>query len=554
MGNSGGKGIGLEELIGDSKDYKVPGFEEIDVSYYDLIEKQLAFAKLASIFNAKSEGIARHFDIVKLPEEIEARIDEIAEKYKGMNVIVRSNSLREDSNLSFAGRYDSFVVEDATKEKLMEAVLKVYASIHSEKAQKYWEEHGITGDKMGIIIQEFIEPDFSGVMYTSNPTYPYDLTVEFTEGRFNVDENKENYIIDFDKKNMERVFESENYDRNYDQTRPFDVDKLARTGKRLEKKFGPSDIEFIIKEGKFYLVQKRKITDLEYTEEVEIPEYEESQFVGSTKITRGKGKVTLPAVKDRGIEEVSEGISMYPDKVHKQINGYFEYLKKMDERFSIGYILVLPHFNEQQASFGRNSSTIKYKTDTDSLTPHKKAVITTNISPKSSHIMTIARERGIKYAGFIDESIFKKIYTGDVLSIYFKGREALVYKERSEMEGKRALPSGIPISINEKEGGYPYYEIEWWGNYRKVDEDILLFLNSNTDMKWKFECHEEVMGGEFIDENGRGIMLRQIGCYGKSYEWSLHPTFEQPMFAKKSLPEKELKEIIRKYNKFISEI
>ena len=44
--------------------------------------------------------------------------------------------------------------------------------------------------------------------------------------------------------------------------------------------------------------------------------------------------------------------------------------------------------------------------------------------------MTVAREKGIVYAGFMnDPYLFEDVSSGDMLSIYFKGRKAIVFEE-----------------------------------------------------------------------------------------------------------------------------
>ena len=202
---SGGKSRGLEELITSSDlGYFVPEYESVRMEYFESILRQHLVSRLTSLLTNSQ------FTVTKLPEQFNAVLKILADKYKRRQVMVRSNSYLEDGDHSFAGIYDSFLVDEVNEANLHEAFIQVYSSTFSEKAKKYREQHGLSEDKMSIIVQEFIEPDQSGVMYTSNPTYPDDLSIEFTNGRNTVVEGTGNsFIIDYDKATSKRTFESE---------------------------------------------------------------------------------------------------------------------------------------------------------------------------------------------------------------------------------------------------------------------------------------------------------------------------------------------------------
>lgn len=317
MATKGGKAKGLEELLKHSElGYIVPPYKEISPDFFDYVSKQME----------ADETLLFSSELAKI-------IENIAEEFSNQQVIVRSNSLKEDSRHSFAGRYDSIKVEHATFETLSGAIVKVYRSFYSELAQDYRKEHNIKDDMMGIIVQKFMPCDWAGVMYTSNPSYPDNLSIEFSEDPEAV-VNGEGLplIVEYDKKTMKEAFVSEIY-----HTAPenfFDHDLLARIGVELERLLGPSDIEFLVRNDELYLVQRRDITDLETPIPVTIPHYEPEQFLGKTKVIRGRGKYTLPVFLTNFATLFRDEMVMLalvdPQRHEQEFTNYFEHLIAID--------------------------------------------------------------------------------------------------------------------------------------------------------------------------------------------------------------------------------
>jgi len=379
----GGKADGLVWLVENSDlGYIVPEFEMLDFSFY--------------IDSYKNETFTPSDALLK-------KVDYIVDKFKGQEIIIRSSSKKEDGKNSFSGIYESINIDKVTKKTVLGAIGKVYSSVDSTKAKNYRLEHNIEDDLMGLIIQKYIsEPEFSGVVFTSNPTYPDDMSIEFSKGAGGVvsrnDKSERSYIVDIYKKTGKKVFVSERY-----------LDILGHSGyelignelfnicKAIEDRNMPSDIEFSIKNKKIYLFQKREITDICEIKEVNIPEYAEDKGIGSTNIVRGTGKITLPIVK---MSDFGRFITR-PEMMMLNVNNkeayrvaervFFEKLKLQNEKYPKGYIFLTDEFGDTTSKYaGEVSGT---NTSTDFLTSNKKAVITTNDSSLYSHIMTIARER-----------------------------------------------------------------------------------------------------------------------------------------------------------------
>ncbi len=85
-------------------------------------------------------------------------------------IAVRSSAVGEDSEgASFAGQHLS-VLNVATFSQLISAVTEVVQSALTPSAQSYREKLGVEGaPRMGVVLQELLNSDAAGVMFTRNP-------------------------------------------------------------------------------------------------------------------------------------------------------------------------------------------------------------------------------------------------------------------------------------------------------------------------------------------------------------------------------------------------
>ncbi len=83
---------------------------------------------------------------------------------------VRSSAIGEDSEgASFAGQHVT-VLNVRHKDHVVDAVLKVRESAHTESARAYRRTLGMDeAPRVGVVVQRMVEPDCAGVMFTSNP-------------------------------------------------------------------------------------------------------------------------------------------------------------------------------------------------------------------------------------------------------------------------------------------------------------------------------------------------------------------------------------------------
>lgn len=121
----------------------------------------------------------------QLPEYVQEALVAILDALGKSPLIVRSSSLLEDNfDRSFAGKYDSFFLPNqGTSEEnlaaLMEAIIKVYASVSRPDALIYRNQMGLTDydERMAVLIQRvegqhygrYFFPAMAGVAFSYNP-------------------------------------------------------------------------------------------------------------------------------------------------------------------------------------------------------------------------------------------------------------------------------------------------------------------------------------------------------------------------------------------------
>jgi phosphoenolpyruvate synthase/pyruvate phosphate dikinase len=204
---------------------------------------------------------------------------------------VRSSATAEDTTkFSFAGQADSFLcVRDQTH--VLDAVKRTWLSLYSPRALLYLQSKDVQLNQvnMGVIVQEMILGEVSGVMFTSNvvSNNPAELIIDATwglgESVVTGKVNPDSFIIQ--KQPMEvkerHMGNKALYSAPYPQNRPectllqetplekrdeFSLDdeqliELAQLGIKIEQNFGHSqDIEWTYKDGEFIVLQTRPIT------------------------------------------------------------------------------------------------------------------------------------------------------------------------------------------------------------------------------------------------------------------------------------------------------
>lgn len=98
---------------------------------------------------------------------------------EGKGYCVRSSANLEDSEThSFAGQFLSYL-NLRTTEEIVEAIINVWESVESNHLKAYLSNIGKRQDKlqMAVILQEVVDSQYSGVVFTKNPITGFDETI-----------------------------------------------------------------------------------------------------------------------------------------------------------------------------------------------------------------------------------------------------------------------------------------------------------------------------------------------------------------------------------------
>lgn len=161
---------------------------------------------------------------------------------------VRSSALVEDSaKSSFAGQFKTLI--NVNKENLPLAIQEV-----ATHAYNY-----LKGDlgKFSIIVQEYIEPEFSGITFTRNPNGNREMLVEYHHGR-----GEEIVGGKIKPKHSEFYWNYSNNNQLAHHELP-NLTEAIESFRKIEKYYKfPQDIEWCTKNNTWYFLQARPITTI----------------------------------------------------------------------------------------------------------------------------------------------------------------------------------------------------------------------------------------------------------------------------------------------------
>ena len=227
---AGGKASSLSKMLSDLK-VRVPGGSVITADAFD-----------GGVMKIEAEA------------ELDALIGNISRK---VTYAVRSSAIGEDgADKSFAGQYET--ITDVRADGIKEAVRKVCSSASNERVNEYKNSFGGTGAGIGVVIQEFVKPEFAGVVFTSDVLNGKDeyLTGNYVKG--------EGELLVSGQSNAE-VFRINSIKYAYDGNAEFEryAKTLGRYCQSIRRYYGvPMDIEWAVSSGKVYILQARPITTL----------------------------------------------------------------------------------------------------------------------------------------------------------------------------------------------------------------------------------------------------------------------------------------------------
>ena len=166
---------------------------------------------------------------------------------------VRSSASNEDgADQSFAGVFDSEL--NVTAHSMRQALNSVVASFSSERAASY---DGAEQDQAdaNILVQQMVQADYAGVLFTQDPAAPGMTMVEWVRGC------GEDLVSGRVTPVSLRFGRCTGLPADEDQDQTLNLAPLLALAHRVEATFGcPQDIEWAYAEGRFQILQSRDIT------------------------------------------------------------------------------------------------------------------------------------------------------------------------------------------------------------------------------------------------------------------------------------------------------
>ena len=296
----GGKGANLGELTAANLPVP-PGFVITSEAYRYALDSAVIAQPLAAIFDgalasstaeltALAEQAQRLIRSISLPADLAAAIlDSYHRLGTGSFVAVRSSGTGEDArDISFAGMNATFTNVKGDDD-LLKKVVDCWASLYGPRVISYRFTKSVNEvPAMGVIVQEMIASERSGVMFTADPstgdTERIVIDAAFGQGEVVVSGEVEcdTYVVSkagptlvqvrVGYKNFKLIRGADGNDLHVDLgieegsrrvLNDEEAVELGRLGLAVEAHYGsPQDTEWAIAGGRQYLVQSRPITTL----------------------------------------------------------------------------------------------------------------------------------------------------------------------------------------------------------------------------------------------------------------------------------------------------
>jgi len=212
---------------------------------------------------------------------------------------VRSSASAEDTeDTSFAGKFETFL--RVPRQDVPDRILRCYLSRYDAGVLEYCREKGIDAKQIGmnVIVQEMVDAELSGVVFTANPQGLLNESVMVCGAG-----TGDNVVGD---KTPVTAYYYNKTDKNfYYETQPSSplpepllAEKIFSLAGELEKRFcKPLDIEFAVKNGEVFLLQARPVTTLG----------EPSVVLDNSNIVESYPGITLP-LTDSFVREAYYGV------------------------------------------------------------------------------------------------------------------------------------------------------------------------------------------------------------------------------------------------------
>ncbi|MFC5468282.1 PEP/pyruvate-binding domain-containing protein [Cohnella suwonensis] len=221
------------------------------------------------------------------PETLRNEIMAAYQTFVTPPVVVRSSCSAEDmESASFAGQYESIL--HVTSDNLLESIKRCRLSVNKDHARFYLTHRFLAGGRapaMSVIVQEFVDADVSGVIFSKNPITGNDDEIVINSS-FGLGEAVVSGLVtpdlfilpkqgaaaqrkelgDKEHKtllgpNGTRLVDTTAEEKSSFSLQNEQLHELKNATLAIEKLFGhPIDLEFAYRQGKLYILQARPIS------------------------------------------------------------------------------------------------------------------------------------------------------------------------------------------------------------------------------------------------------------------------------------------------------
>lgn len=268
----GGKGANLGEMFSH---FPVPnGFCVTVNAYKHFLDEALIGAHVHGLLDKlnveKTERLEKTSKLIrylilkqKMPDDIKKEIIKNYGKLKNKKVAIRSSATAEDlPKASFAGQQDTYLNIEG-EQNVVEAVQRCWASLFTSRAIYYREKNNFKHRDVliSVVVQEMVDVEYAGVMFTVDPVNKKHILVEVVEGLgeqlVSGQVTPNTYFMNKGSHKIEEASEHFKINKKL-------IEKVSRIGEKIEDHYKkPQDVEFCIdKKGALFIVQSRPITTL----------------------------------------------------------------------------------------------------------------------------------------------------------------------------------------------------------------------------------------------------------------------------------------------------
>lgn len=283
-GHLGGKGARLAEMTAAGLPVP-PAFCLTTELFRTFLELSGLAGELRTAGPGGFAAIRKEITARAVPEAVARPVLDAYAAMGRPRVAVRSSASKEDSAArSFAGQHDT-VLDVQGDEALLEAVRECWASLWSDRAAAYRQDPAEVGS-IAVVVQEMVHADAAGVLFTVDPMTgrEHRMVVEscwgLGEGLVSGKVTSDLFVVD--DRTMEVVESRVRHkvtrcaavapgrtglvkvdpgQRNAPSLTGEQVVELARLAARVREAYGAEqDIEWVLRDGTFHLLQTRPVT------------------------------------------------------------------------------------------------------------------------------------------------------------------------------------------------------------------------------------------------------------------------------------------------------